>query len=87
MIEKMSAMNHEEFKKIIKNKNSTILELGMAKLAGNLITKGKTDFIDYIIPRKTSTTVESINVNLEKDLSDDPIEAANEYKDIMNNKD
>ena len=67
------------------NKNATILELGMAKLAHEMLRKGKTDFIDYIIPKKTSvkTENENINVNCIKEIPDDPVEAANKYKEAM----
>lgn len=83
MINKVSAMNKDELTDIVKNENSTILELGMAKLAHNLLSKGKTEFMDYVIPKKTSATVESTATVFSNELSDDPVTAANQYRDAM----
>jgi len=78
MIEKVSAMHVDELDELAENKNATVLELGMAKLAKNLIEQGKTDFVDYITPKKTSTTIETVSAIVEE-LPDDPQEAANAY--------
>lgn len=64
MFSKICSMTREETEKFAENPDATVIEIGALKLAKDLMKKGRSEFLDYVIAKKTATEPMQIDLTV-----------------------
>lgn len=77
------AMHDEEVEKLREDADKTQLEKYVLRLLDEVMEKGKTDLLDYIVPKSSAVEVDAKVKSVNIELPIDPIEASKVYQELM----
>lgn len=82
-VEKMLSMHQDELNKFAKSKHITVVERGILKMIDNFFKKGKTELLDYILPKVQAKEEPISTTNINVQMPSDPTEASKIYQELM----
>lgn len=82
-ISMVMAMYDDEIEILRKNKDKTQLEKYILRLVDEVMDTGKTDLLDYMMPKVSGQADEANGVNINIELPKDPVEASKAYQELM----
>lgn len=82
-VEKMLSMHQDELDKFSRSKDITVVERGILKMIDNFFKKGKTELLDYILPKAQVKEEPISTTNINVTMPSDPTEASKMYQELM----